>query len=131
MAIEADIYARSQAVAGLAALVGTRFYPHRAPQNTALPYCVYSLIDSNTTHAMQSDTGLIESRWEVSCYAATDASAIAVGEHVRTAFSRYSGTPSSTLIETILLDGEDGSYDHDANLHVRDINLIIWYQEAA
>lgn len=130
MAIDADLYARSQAHAGLSALIGTRFYPVTAPQGVAAPYCVYAQLGDDPVHAMGDDTGLVSVRYEIACYGSGYDAARAVGAQVRDAFSRYSGTPSVLRIDAIFLEDVDTGFDENTSRYFQDLNFTIWYQEA-
>lgn len=131
MAVDADLYARSQAHAGLSALIGTRFFPVTAPQGVALPYCVFTQLGDDPTHAMSDDTGLVSARYEIACYAGDYDAARSVGAQVRDAFSRYSGTPSALKIEAIFLEDVDTGFDPEPGRYFQDLTFTVWYQEAA
>jgi len=128
--IEAEIFARAQAVAGLTALVGTRFYPTTAPQGATVPYCVFTLLSSSPHHTMGSDSSLTEASYEVTCYAADADAATALAVQVKAAFSRYSGTPVALVIQSVLLEDEDAGFDIDTTRHYRDLNFVFWFLES-
>lgn len=130
MAVEEELYARSQAVSGLTDLIGTRFFQVEAPQGVTLPYCVFAPLGRDPVEAMQSSTGLVESRWEISCYAATADDARDLAVQVRAAFSRYSGTPSVLTIQDTFLEDEDAGFEPDTDRHFRDLNFVVWFEES-
>lgn len=111
------LYARSQAVAGLTALIGTRFYNVQAPQNTPMPYCTCQIVSAERIHVMGRDS-LNRSRVQVDSWGTIRSDAENVNAQVVAAFNRWSGTLAGVIVkETIILsDGVD--------LEADDVTLI-------
>jgi uncharacterized protein DUF3168 len=99
------LYARSQAVAGLTALIGTRFYDVQAPQNTAMPYCTHQIVSAERIHVMGRDT-LGRARVQVDSWGSERQDAEDVNAQVVAAFNRWGGTLASVIVkDTIILSG--------------------------
>ena len=102
------LYARSQAVAGLTALIGTRFYNVQAPQKTATPYVTFQIVSADRVHVMGRDS-LGRPRVQMDSWGMNRQEAENVNAQVVAAFNRWSGTVSSVVVkDTITLsDGVD------------------------
>lgn len=112
MSIKDAIYARSQAVVGLTALIGTRFYNVQAKQNTAMPYCTYQIVSGDRTHVMGADT-LGRPRVQIDSWGSEREDAEAVNAQVLAAFDRWSGTLAGVVVDStvVLSDGVDVQSD--------------------
>jgi hypothetical protein len=77
------------ASSGLAALVGTRVYWTRAPQNVAKPYAALQRVSGNRDYHMLGPSGLVESRVQIDCYAVTALTAEALARAVDAALSGW------------------------------------------
>lgn len=97
MPVDAQIYTRSQAHAGLAALVATRITPEKELTGTpALPYVTFSLVSALQvyhTFSMPADFDR-DDQYRFQIWAATHDSAAAVAKQIKLAFHGYlvSGT---------------------------------------
>ena len=102
------LYARSQAVAGLTALIGTRFYNVQAPQQTAMPYVTFQIVSADRVHVMGRDT-LGRPRVQMDSWGHDRQEAENVNAQVVAAFNRWSGTVASVVVkDTVTLsDGID------------------------
>ncbi len=99
------IYSRSQAVAGLTALVGTRFYNVQAPQKTTMPYCTFQIVSSERVHVMGRDS-LGRARVQVDSWGSEREDAEDVNTQVVAAFNRWGGTVASVIVkDTIITSG--------------------------
>lgn len=129
----ADIGAAVRAVlaadASVAALVSTRIYPDRLPQNVTYPAITYEINFNASYEAMDGILGLAESFVEVVCWSATRLQATALAEAVRLALTSYQGTSASVVVRRIhpntgnvgREEPEDGSdspiYFHERDFH--------------
>lgn len=89
------------------ALVGTRIFPEIAEQEAATPFIVYQLqsVDPDDTHDGPSE--LDEVRFEFLCYADTYDQAADLGEKVRGALDRISGTYNGVNVESVQFNDVD------------------------
>ncbi len=94
-------------------LVGTRIFPEIAEQEAATPFIVYQLqsVDPDDTHDGPSE--LDEVRFEFICYADTYDQAADVGEKVRGALDRVSGTYNGVNVESIQFNDVDINIEYD------------------
>lgn len=94
-------------------LVGTRIFPEIAEQEAATPFIVYQLqsVDPDDTHDGPSE--LDEVRFEFICYADTYDQAADLGEKVRGALDRVSGTYNGVNVESIQFNDVDINIEYD------------------
>ena len=114
MGIREAIYSRLSGFAGLTALVGTRIYPSRAPQNAVQPFLTYWCTSSIRASAFGADTGDVDGRWQIDAWGVNQTSVQAVAEQVRLALQRWRNAADpvvqDTLIENIF-DLDDPAVD--------------------
>ena len=89
------VYARCTGYAALAAIIGTRCYPDRVPENATYPLVVYHAPISSTdaeyrTHG--DGTGRTQSGVQFDCYASTSIGAETLADAVAAAWNGYSLT---------------------------------------
>lgn len=113
MSVGKAIHARLKAHAGTTALVGTRIYPLRLPQDIGerkpapqYPAVRYQRIGAPRSHVMGADTGEVYANVQVDCYGLTYEDADALSVQVRAALSRWSGTAGGIVVDSVFLNDE-------------------------
>ena len=126
------LYARSQAVVGITALVGTRFYPGRAPQNLAagLSYCTWFVVSAERPLAGSVSTGLVGCRVQFNSFATTATAAKALNQAVIAGFHEYAGTSASLVVQGSMFASPSGIefYDPTTLLHQVASDFRVWYE---
>jgi len=84
-------------------LVGTKIFPMRASQKTALPYITYNQVGESPVHASGADAGLENPGLQVSCFAETFAEVNTLVAAVKSVLRDYSGTVGSG--DTLVIQG--------------------------
>lgn len=79
MAVESDVYTALTGNVTLAALISTRCYPVRLPDNATYPACVYTTIDD----VQNASKGKMRSRVQIDCYASSYTSLKSVRDAVQ------------------------------------------------
>lgn len=141
MRMDEALYSYLSTHAGLSALVGTRIYPVKLPQNVSLPAVTYQKISGHRVHAMQTDPGYASPRFQISCWAVDSATESgydivkAVAEQARAALQDYRGTmggAGGVVVDAVFLDDENDFYEDAARQGVFHVaqEYIIWHQEA-
>lgn len=121
MSLESDLYTRLSTFAGLTALVSTRIYPSRLPDNPTLPAVVYTRI--TTTHVLASgDVPLVRARMQIDVWDDSYLDVVAVAAQVHAALDMASPTG---LVATIPENDSD-DYDSEALLHRKRMDFWIW-----
>lgn len=128
--IEDAIYTTLSTHAGLSALVSTRIYRVKLPQNPTLPAVTFTRISKVPEHAMGSDPTTKHSRWQFSCWATTQSGTVAVAKQVEAAMSRKRATVESVVIQDVLLENTGPDlYEDDTKSHQLPVDLMIHYEE--
>lgn len=133
MTIEADIRTALTGHAGLSALVGTRIYPDKLPQNPTYPAIVYQRISTPRAQAISGTVASAAPRFQFSIYA-KDASgvtgydkSIAVATQLRAALLAMTG--STVTIHEVRLAGELGGWEDSPEITHRALDAIILHSE--
>lgn len=131
MTIEGAILARVAAYGALNALIGTRVYALRLPETPTLPALVFTRVGEDFEHASGADETtrrmLVQfSTWSTTYDGATGAKTVA--DQVHAAFSRFSGTLDSTVIEGIFAENVVDLDDDETKLYHVAEDFTIWYR---
>jgi hypothetical protein len=128
VSIEDAVYARLTAVAGVTALIATRVYPVRVPQNPTYPLASYQKISDVPAHAMGSDAGVRTARVQVTAWGATYDDAKNVAIQVVAALSRFRGTSASVVVQDVFFENEvDLGFDAEALVHQVADDFFVYY----
>ena len=93
--------------AEVTAIVGTKIFPEVAEQETALPLIVYQLQSVAPEDTHDGPSKLDEVRFEFLCYADTYNGAADLGDKVRGALDRVSGTYNAVNVESVQFNDVD------------------------
>ena len=104
-------------------LVSTRIYPNRLPDNPTVPAVVYQRI-STLNELASGDVPLRRIRLQVDCWGDRYEDVVAVAEAIHTA----ADMGSASGLHAMIPEDDDDSYDSEALLHRRRIDLFIWEQ---
>ncbi len=107
--------------AGVAALVGTRVYPVRLPQQPTLPAITYQRVDGIPQYSHSGRSDLVQSRIQVSCWALTYAAVIDLVDAVKAA--------TDTFPEDATVEDMPDMYDPETQVYHVPVDVIVWYQE--
>ncbi len=129
MILEQALYERMTAFAGLTALVSTRVYPSRAPQNATYPLVVYQRISGEHGEVMEGSDGLGMARVQFLAWATTYASAKAVAEQVRLALQSRVGSLSGLAVTVVEAADIPDFWDDTSDIHGAGIDFTIYYEE--
>jgi len=114
MTSEESIYSMLAADAAVAAIVGSRIYPLRMPddENAVLPSVVYTRVSGARATPMAGGATLENPRIQVDSWATTYAGAKALSEAVRAALEETGGTGLKAILlsDSDLMDDETGDY---------------------
>lgn len=104
MTIEDGLVALLLADSGVSALVGTRIYPLKLPQDDGLPAIRFQRISGERVRTLDGPTGLVRPRIQIDAYGKTYAEAKAVAEAVEALLDGYSGPAGTDQIEAVSLE---------------------------
>lgn len=117
MTFRADIYAALVADPTLVALVGTRIYPEKAPQDPTLPFIVYYEFANPVRQSLSGPVAVDRPRVQYSTYSTSYAQSLAVVAALRDAVL--------SIDLPIVIEDERGGADMTTGLHRRDLDVRI------
>ena len=130
--MEAALIAKLLATAGVTNLVSTRINWSRRPQGAALPAIVLQRVSGTPDVHHAGASGLVVSRIQVDCWAASYGSAKAVARAVETAVTAQTFTQGATRFDVILIDSErDDSTDETTPLFRTSLDLMVHHANAS
>lgn len=130
--MEPALIARLLATAGLTALVSTRINWARRPQGEALPAVVLHRIDGGVDYHTEGPSGLVESRVQVDCWAASYGSAKAVARQVEAAVSGARFTSGAIRFDGIfIIDERDTTFDETTPIFRTSLDLAVHHASAS
>lgn len=130
--MEAALIAKLLAATGVTALVSTRINWSRRPQGAALPAIVLHRVSGLPDVHHAGASGLVVSRIQVDCWAASYGSAKAVARAVESAITAQTFTQGSIRFDVILIDSErDDSTDETTPLFRTSLDLMVHHANAS
>lgn len=130
--MESSLIAKLLATAGVTNLVSTRINWSRRPQGAALPAIVLQRVSGTPDVHHAGASGLVVSRVQVDCWAASYGSAKAVARAVETAVTAQTFTQGATRFDVILIDSErDDSTDETTPLFRTSLDLMVHHANAS
>lgn len=122
--------------AGLTALISTRVYGMRIPQDATLPCLTVQRISTprELTHDSSGASGdLAHPRFQFDAWGETQAAVKPITDQVRAALNGKQGSigtaPNNLTIQAGLVDDEAPEYDPETNLYHSRSEYIIWHSE--
>jgi len=112
--------------ADLTALVGTRIYPAKLPQNFTPPAITYSRISSSRYYSHSGPSGLARPRFQLSCWAEHYGEAKQVAEQVRAALEAW---PATKTVQAAFVVNELDGYEPETKLYHVPVDVIFWHNE--
>lgn len=110
---------QEQLFAALSGVAGGRVFPNVAPNNVARPYVVYARVASTPENTLADGAPVENTRFQIDCFDATYAAAVALAEVVKTAMK------ASSLTNLLLL--EQDQFEPDALLHRVILDFSVWH----
>lgn len=91
--IESDLYSHLSSDVNLAALVGDRIYPLKAPENSQTPFLVYQNINYKDETSMQGEAYANKSLFQIDVYSTSYSSSKVILGAVRNAMYQFKKQP--------------------------------------
>ena len=107
--------------AGVTAIISTKSYAGRAPQETALPYVVFDIVSVEPTDSKTRPSSVDAVRVQVDCYATTYAGVEALNDAVRAALDAYTigATVNGVKVDGIKYITENATIDEETDIFRR------------
>jgi hypothetical protein len=116
----------------VAAIVGDRVWLTNAPEETAYPLLVYTMISAPRTDEATDTNGIVDARWQFSAYSRDAVEARQITDAVKAALLRYRGllAPNGAFVEVPSVEDERGpEYTFETQVYRCDVDLIISYPD--
>jgi len=127
--IEEALYTRLTGYAGLAALIGARVYPDKAPQDATYPLVVYQRVSGPRVHSHQGFSNLAYPRFQFTAWADDFKEVRELAAQVKLALDGYAGTVGSETIYAILIGNELDIFNNATNRNGALIDAVVWHKE--
>lgn len=115
---EADVIARLDADAAIAALIGNRYFPIEAPRDTPLPYAVYHTVDTDPDPTLKG-RGLDSVILQIEVYAQKYIESRAIADAMRDALDGWQEDPPAAICNFAFAGAHDGAGEFDETQRVR------------
>ncbi len=116
-------------VTAVSALIGSRFYPLRIPENPTYPAVTYQRISGPRIRSHTGPSNLAYPRFQLDCYGATYLSAKASATALRVALDGYKGLMGTVAVGSVLLMDDRDDYDPATRIWRVSLDFIIGHQE--
>lgn len=123
MSLEDDVFDALAVIPAIGGPGSARLYRNTLPQPYTLPAITYHRVDTVFEYAHNGDNGLIHPRFQVSCWANTNAAALAIAKTVQTTMDSWLVTGSRHALPVNQYD----LTDPDTGVYQVAIDFIIWY----
>ena len=114
---------------GIGDLIANRIYPIKLPQNSTLPAMTYRVISGMEHH----DIDVAYPRFQFDCWGESYSDARSLADEVKEAFQRMKsvigGTSGKAMIQGVILNDIDMSYDMDTQLYGIFVDIRLIYRK--
>jgi len=119
----------------ISAIVGSRVYISKAPQNASLPYIVITQMSSNENQTIDGTTGLRFVDFDIDCKAERSVTSETLGKTVRTFIDDYTGAAGADTVNAVLINDESTQFEpptdgSDKGIYTTVIDATIQYTPA-
>lgn len=122
MTIESDIVAVLEADVALTALISTRIYPMRLPQNPTWPNLVYSRSSTDFHNTISTNAaGQANARFQLDCRADDYAEVRDVAAKAITAMT------GAAAFDALIVSDSDFPYEPDTEIYRTVLDFSVWY----
>lgn len=118
--------------AAVSAIVSTRIYQSKLPQNPTYPAIVFIKQGNDMINRLATDTDIAETRFDVIAASQTADATASLADEIRTALQRYKGSTAGTGFDggaTTILDcwvmNMDSDYESDLELYFSTVDIKI------
>lgn len=115
-----DIYSQLSSYAGLTALVSARIYRQVMPQNVVYPSVSFHQIGESPIYNLKEESGLTDSRWQLSIWAKLPSTAANVAEQCKLAMAAASTYKSIRNFQI------EQPYDFKEEIYHTTIDFAVW-----
>ncbi|KKM71084.1 hypothetical protein LCGC14_1434230 [marine sediment metagenome] len=128
-----DLYKHLVDDAAVAALVGSRVYPAKLPQNVVLPSLSYLQLGSERSAHTGGSSGLVSATIQISCWASTYLESKSLAEAVRLSLETFvgelGGGGGRTNVQGAFISNESEFFESTVKAYRTDLDFEIWHTE--
>lgn len=111
-------------------LCNGRVFPVTLPQNTRFPAIVYQIISGERVNSHGGQSGLVETRTQITCFHSNYYLLKEFVQTVRIAMNSFKGDLYNTERIAIEFLSADDLYEENQEIYMSPMDFRIWYQEA-
>lgn len=112
----------------LAALMASRWYPLRIPENPTYPCGIYQRVSEPTTVSSHTGTSqLSETRIQLTVFAIDYDSTVTIDEYIRRILNNFRGTVGNDRLDRVIWDNDLTMFEPTTQRHQRVIDLLVWH----
>jgi len=100
-----------------------------APQDAVKPFVTYTVLGELPVNVMGGETVPTTCDFAINIYADTFLEVVNIGDDMRAAFLRYSGTINSVVVQDVFYEGRNDFYDEDDRNYHRTMDFKMFYNE--
>ena len=125
--IEEAIYSKLSGTAGIAAIVGTRIYQLKMPDNPTLPAITFEVSVGDQVESFTGYSSLSNPIVSIHCWGRTAAAVNALALLVRNAIIGATWTYSDVTVANVLEWSTASLYDDDTEIYHIACSCRVWY----
>lgn len=126
--MERHIESRLTSHAGLSALVSTRVYPKKLPQEVTYPCLVYEVSNRSEYPTMGSNADQSRKRITVRGYDTSYSGVKSLEAQIKAALDRYTGTSDGTTIDGSYLENMIDTYEDEFQVYGVEFDFLVWFR---
>jgi len=123
MSAEKSLYKLLKDSSPVAAIVSTRIFPNRIPQNKSYPCITYMRIATVPTDQKDAVSGFDKIDFDVDCWSNSQTEAADLADKVRTALDRKKITTEGSTVDTIVFVRQHDGYDDGAMIYQKSLQF--------
>ena len=126
--IGADLVTKIHASSGVTAIIGAgascRFYPIKAPLNTATPYCVFQQISPGREYTHNGYANFQKATYQISCFHTTQDGVVALSSAIIAALEGW----NTSSVKAVFIDEERWLYEEETRFFHAAITFTVVYE---
>ena len=127
--LEQALYTRLTGYAGLSALVSSRIYADRLPQNPTLPALTYQRISREPWESLSASDGVEDAGIQIDVWASTVSSRSSVTVQVLAALKRQTWTEDGIAVLDAFIESDITQFDPDVSLYRETLDMKVVHRE--
>lgn len=114
---------------GLKSIVSNRIYPMTAPQDSEVPYMIYSLGQTVRPNELDGFRNLIEQQFQLDTFHTNYGSLKSIHSSIISTLKTFNNSTVGVYVQEITIDTEAISYEPSVEKHRGTIEFTVHYEE--